>query len=152
MEVILYSLSYYWAIMKYETASQQLKHHTQDYLQETLISLLKWYEQHTPLPSSTPPSTPVVYSHPLMFLIRQVTRLLIRTPSNEFWIRLHYKLDIFLDTFRNLPAQLQIILNSEDNFHFGTIYRTDNLLWNINGFFSVTLSLTFFWYCRTNRL
>ncbi|CAB4417453.1 unnamed protein product [Rhizophagus irregularis] len=72
------------AIKKYETAPQRLKHHTQDYLWETLISLLERYEQHIPIPFSTPPSTPIVYTHPLAFPIRQVTRLLIRIPSNEF--------------------------------------------------------------------
>ncbi|CAB4429115.1 unnamed protein product [Rhizophagus irregularis] len=141
------------AIKKHETAPQRLKHHTQDYLRETLTSLLERYDQYTPLPSSTPPSTPIVYKHPPAFPIRQVTRLPIRKLSNEFWIRSRHKLDAFLDTFRNLPAHLQITTNdSEDNFHFGITHGTDNLFWHLNGFFGVTLSPTFIRYCGTNRL
>ncbi|CAB4410978.1 unnamed protein product [Rhizophagus irregularis] len=141
------------AIKKHETASQQLKHHTQDYLWETLTSLFKRYDQYTTLPSSTLPLTPIVYNHPLAFPIRQVIRLPIRTPSNEFWIRSRHKLDAFLDTFCNLPAHLQITTNdSEDNFHFRKTYGMDNLFWNINDFFSVTLSSYFYRYCRTNRI
>ncbi|PKY54440.1 hypothetical protein RhiirA4_473258 [Rhizophagus irregularis] len=141
------------AIKKHETAPQRLKHHTQDYLRETLTSLLERYDQYTPLPSSTPPSTPIVYKHPPAFPIRQVTRLPIRTPSNEFWIRSRHKLDAFLDTFRNLPAHLQITTNdSEDNFHFGKTHGTDNLFWHLNGFFGITLGPTFIRYCGTNRL
>uniref|UniRef100_U9SIB2 Uncharacterized protein n=1 Tax=Rhizophagus irregularis (strain DAOM 181602 / DAOM 197198 / MUCL 43194) TaxID=747089 RepID=U9SIB2_RHIID len=72
------------AIKKHETAPQQLKHHTQDYLWETLTSLLERYDLYTPLPFSTPSSTPIVYKYPLAFPIHQVTRLPIRSPSNEF--------------------------------------------------------------------
>ncbi|CAB4438617.1 unnamed protein product [Rhizophagus irregularis] len=138
-------------IKKHEMAPQRLKHHTQGYLWETLTSLLEQYDQYTPLPSSTPPSTPIVYKHPPVFPIRQVTRLPIRTPSNEFWIRSRHKLNVFLDTFRNLPAHLQITTNdSEDNFQFGKTHGTDNLFWHFNGFFGVMLGPTFFRYCGTN--
>lgn len=40
----------------------------------------------------------------------------------------------------------------EDNIYFGSTYEMDNLLWNFNSFFSITLGLTFFRYCGTNWL
>ncbi|CAB4435881.1 unnamed protein product [Rhizophagus irregularis] len=139
------------AIKKHATAPQRLKYHTEKYLRETLTSLLERFELYSPpLPPSTPPSTPIVYSYLLAFHIRQVTRLPIRTPSEAFWIRTRRKLDAFLDTFRKLPVQQQNMHNSEENFHFGTTYGTDYLLWNFNGFFSVTLGPTFIRYCGTN--
>ncbi|CAG8769508.1 437_t:CDS:2, partial [Rhizophagus irregularis] len=82
------------AIKKHETAPQRLKHHTQDYLWETLTSLLERYDLYTPLPFSTPSSTPIVYKYPLAFPIHQVTRLPIRSPSNEF--RLDHKTTFIL--------------------------------------------------------
>ncbi|CAB4412977.1 unnamed protein product [Rhizophagus irregularis] len=124
------------AIKKHATAPQRLKHYTEKYLRETLTSLLERFELYSPpLPPSTPPSTPIVYSYPPAFPIRQVTRLPIRTPSEVFWIRTRRKLDTFLDTFRKLPVQQQKMHNSEENFHFGIIYRTDYLLRNFNSFF-----------------
>ncbi|PKY47212.1 hypothetical protein RhiirA4_462338 [Rhizophagus irregularis] len=133
------------AIKKHETAPQRLKHHTQNYLWETLTSLLERYENFTPLPSSTPPSKPIVYSHPPAFSIRQVTKLPIRIPLEAFWNRSRHKLDAFLDTFHKLPAQQQILLDSEDNFHFGNNYGTDNLFWIFNGLFcTIMFGPTFF--------
>ncbi|CAB4445922.1 unnamed protein product [Rhizophagus irregularis] len=139
------------AIKKHATAPQRLKHHTEKYLQETLTSLLKRFELYSPpLPPSTPPSKPIVYSYPPAFPIRQVTRLPIRAPSDAFWIRTRRKLDAFLDTFRKLPVQQQNMHNSKENFHFGIIYGTDYLLRNFNGFFGITLGPTFIRYCGTN--
>ncbi|PKY34965.1 hypothetical protein RhiirB3_455200 [Rhizophagus irregularis] len=103
-------------------------YHAKNYLWEIFTSLLKRFQRDFSSPPSTPSSTPIVYIFPLAFPIRQVTRLPIRIPSEEFWNNSHHKLDAFLDTFRNLPASQQLILNMEDNFHFGLIYRTDNLL------------------------
>ncbi|CAB4436475.1 unnamed protein product [Rhizophagus irregularis] len=140
------------AIKKHKTAPQRLKHHTQAYLWETLTSLLERYKQQPPLPSPLPPSKLIVYTHPLAFPIRQVTRLPIRIPNKEFWIRSRHKLDAFLDTFRKLPAQQQHLCNSEEIFHFRITHGTDNLFWNFNGFFGITLGPTFFRYCETNRL
>ncbi|CAB4425495.1 unnamed protein product [Rhizophagus irregularis] len=139
------------AIKKHATAPQRLKHHTEKYLWETLTSLLERFELYSPpLPPSTPPSKPIVYSYPPAFPIRQVTRLPIRTPSKAFWIRTRQKLDAFLDTFRKLPVQQQNMHNLEENFHFRIIYGTDYLLRNFNGFFSITLGPTFIRYCGTN--
>ncbi|CAB4432165.1 unnamed protein product [Rhizophagus irregularis] len=131
------------AIKKHVMTPQRLKHHTEKYLQKTLTSLLERFELYSPLPPSTPPSTPIIYSYPPAFPIRQVTRLPIRTPSEAFWIRTRRKLDAFLDTFRKLPVQQQNMHNSEENFHFGITYGTDYLLRNFNSFFGVTFSPTF---------
>ncbi|GBC47432.1 hypothetical protein RIR_jg38142.t1 [Rhizophagus irregularis DAOM 181602=DAOM 197198] len=121
---------------KHVTVLQYHKHFTQKYLQKTLTSLLK-------LPPFTPSSTSIVYIYPLVFLIRQVIRLLIRTPSEVFWIRTYHKLDTFLDIFQKLPVYQQIIQNSEENFHFRIIHEMDYLLRNFNSFFSVMFGLTF---------
>ncbi|CAB4409147.1 unnamed protein product [Rhizophagus irregularis] len=126
-------------------APQQLKHHMKKYLQKTFISLLEHYERDFPTSSSTPPLTPIVYSYRLVFSIHQVTRLPIRTPSEKFWNESCYKLDMFLDTFYNLPIQQQIILNTEDNFHFGLTYGTVyNSLWQLNSIYGITFGPTFF--------
>ncbi|GET64693.1 hypothetical protein RIR_jg7607.t1 [Rhizophagus irregularis DAOM 181602=DAOM 197198] len=50
----------------------------------TLTSLLERFKLYTPLPLSTPSSTHIIYSYPPVFPIRQVTRLPIRTLSEEF--------------------------------------------------------------------
>jgi hypothetical protein len=139
------------AIKKHASAPQRLRHHTENYLRETLTSLLERFELYSPLPPSTPPLKPNVYSLPPAFPIRRITRLPIRTPSEAFWIRTRRKLDAFLNTFRNLPVQQQIMHNSEENFHFGITYGTDYLLRNFNGFFGITLGLTFIRFCGTNR-
>ncbi|CAG8711786.1 7848_t:CDS:1, partial [Rhizophagus irregularis] len=53
---------------------------TKDYLWKTFTSLLKRFEYDSLKPSSPP----IVYSLPLAFPIRQVTRLPIRIPSDNF--------------------------------------------------------------------
>ncbi|CAB4425652.1 unnamed protein product [Rhizophagus irregularis] len=125
------------AITKHATVSQRLKHLTKDYLQKTFTSLFERFEHDSPKLSSPP----IVYSLPPAFLIHQVIRLLIRTPSDAFWIKTCLKLDAFLNVFWKLPAAQQQILDTEDNFHFGlNLTETDNYFWIYDGFFGVTFS------------
>lgn len=124
-----------------------------NYLWETFTSLLErfWCDSSLPLTTITIlSSVPIVYFYPLAFPIRQITKLPIRIPSEEFWIRSRHKLDAFLDVLRNLLASQQIIFNMKDNFHFGLNYGMNNFFWIFNGLSGITFSPTFFQYCKTN--
>ncbi|CAB4440612.1 unnamed protein product [Rhizophagus irregularis] len=87
------------AIKKYATALQHLKHYAKNYLWETFTSLLERFQRDFTTPPSTPSSKPIVYSYKPAFPIRQVTRLPIRTPSDDFWNKSRKLLDAFLDTY-----------------------------------------------------
>ncbi|CAB4420966.1 unnamed protein product [Rhizophagus irregularis] len=120
------------AITKHATAPQRLKHLTKDYLWKTFTSLFERFKHDSPKPSSPP----IVYFLLPIFSIRQVTRLLIRTPSDAFWIKTRLKLDAFLNVFQNLLAAQQQILDTENNFHFEL--NLMEMVWIYDGFFGVT--------------
>lgn len=73
----------------------------------------------------------------------------MKSLSKQFWMRSLLLLNAFLDTFQNLPIQLQITTNTEESFHIRQYPLSDTYFRNLFGTNGYLTGCTLCYSCRT---